>query len=118
MSELEQELLNIQDYIIKTYQVKTEIKLDFEGRKVLFVYAKKYDLEMRITDKTEDNYLGDCYGISLDFNANKRYRSELGFHGGGRLEKYTFGDYEVIDDFLERFEISKLKERQFTIFDY
>lgn len=118
MNELEQELLNIQSYIEKNYQVKTEINLDFEDRKKLNVYIKKYDLSLRITDKTEDNYLNGYYGIILDYEANKKYRSELSYHGGGRLEKYTFGDYKIIDEFLEKFEIQKIEENQMTIFDY
>ena len=118
MNELEQELLNIQNHIEKHYQIETEIKLDYDNRKVLYVSAKKYDLKLRIADKTEENYLNGSYGLSLDYNANKKYRSELSYHGGGRLEKYTFGDCKIIDEFLEKFEVSKIKENQMTIFDY
>lgn len=118
MNELEQELLNIQKYIENNYEIKTEIKLDYDNGKILYIYAKKYDLELRVTDKTEENYLNGSYGLSLDYNANKKYRSELNYHGGGRLEKYTFGDCKIIDEFLEKFEVSKIEENQMTIFDY
>lgn len=118
MNEFEQELSSIQNYIEKHYQIETEIKLDYVDRKVLYIYTKKYDLELRITDKKEENYLNESYGLSLVYNANKKYRSELSYHGGGRLEKYTFGDYKIIDVFLEEFEISKIEENQMTIFDY
>lgn len=117
MNELDQELLNIQNYITKTYQIKTEINLDLEDRKKLNVYAKKYNLKMKIADKTEDNYLNGDYGLFLDYEANRKYRSELNYRCGGRLEKYIFGDYKIIDEFLERFGIIK-KESQMTIFDY
>lgn len=118
MNEFKQELSNIQKYIENNYEIKTEIKLDYDNREILYAYAKKYDLKLRATDKTEENYLNGEYGLTLDYNANKKYRNELNWNGGGKLEKYTFGDYKIIDEFLEKFEVQKVKEKQMTIFDY
>lgn len=117
---IEEELLNIQRYIEKNYQLKTEIKekkIICDNLKFLYIYTEKYDLIIRVADKTEENYLIDQYGISFWYEANKKYRSELSYCGGGRLEKYAFREYKIIDDFLEKFEVAK-KENQTTIFDF
>lgn len=78
MNNLNQELIKIRDYIAQTYQLKTEIKLEYDNKKSLYVYAKKYDLRIRLTDKTEKNYLNGHYGIDLYFDANKKIQKRVG----------------------------------------
>lgn len=113
---LDKELERIRNYLFSFYDLSSTIELNFENKKLLKIKLEKYDVTIRLTPKTDNNYLNGNYGISFSYSANKKYQSELNWHGGGYLKLYKF-DNEEIDNFLKDFGVNKTKS-QISIFDY
>lgn len=117
------ELKKIQSYINRNYDVPNElinslIKCENESSKCILVKTTKYDLEILLGIPEDNHFLkgiSDFY-ISLDYNANKKYRTELGYRGGGYHEKYNPNDYSNIDVFIQKF-CNKREYEQISIFD-
>lgn len=103
----------VKEYILNNYKIDSIIKECFTYKYKLIIKHKKYDLEIHITDATDDNYLNDKKGIGFNYQANKRYNSELNYHGGGYLVEYK--NFDEIDKFLSNFGYKK--EKQISIFD-
>ncbi len=106
-------------YINDNYDVYAEIKPRFLYENNIYIKTEKYDLNISIGKPDEKHYLfGKCdYYISFDYKANKKYRSELCWHGGGSHESYNEKDFSNVDKFLSKWLVKK-DTKQFTIFDY
>ena len=118
--ELKTQLNKILYYINENYEEQAIIRPDIsEYPYNIYISAKKYDLEISIKIPKEDHYLyGKCnYVLYFDYKANKKYRNELNWHGGGSSEKYNEIDYSNIAEFLDEY-CTRSKNKQMTIFDY
>lgn len=112
-------LNNILNYIVQNYDVEAEIKPDCLCKDNIYVKTKKYDLNINVKKPGKHHFLYNKseYCLSFDYEANKKYRTELCWHNGGYDSKYNENDYTNIDDFLKDFCDKKLF-REMTIFDF
>lgn len=112
MNDLEQELLNIQGYIEKSYQVKTEINSYYgEIEQICF---KNNNLEYPFCSL----YLDIC--PNWGFAPGKiliHYSREKKDHTGGFGANVYIG-MQSIDELMNNFFKINKKESQTTIFDY
>ena len=116
---MKNELQKILSYINENYEEKGIVKPDCLGNENnIYIASKKYDLNILIEEPNEGHYLyKKCkYCISLDYNANKKYRSELDWHGGGGCYEYNENDYSNVKEFLDEF-CERKKCKQVSIFD-
>lgn len=117
------EVKKIQSYINRNYDVPNELinnftKRENESQKLLLIKTTKYDLKILLGIPEDNHFLkgiSDFY-IGLDYNANKKYRTELGYQGGGYHDKYNLKDYSNIDEFIQKF-CNKREYKQISIFD-
>ncbi len=116
---MEQIINKILNYINKNYQVNAIIKTKFNNKYNIFVETQKYDLNITLKKAYKGHYLfGKVeYVLSFNFEANKKHRTELSYHGGGHSDGYYENDFTNIDNFLNRF-CEKKKYEQTTIFDF
>ncbi len=105
-------------YINDNYDVYAEIKPRFLYENNIYIKTEKYDLNISIGKPDEKHYLfGKCdYYISFDYEANKKYRSELCWHGGGYDDIFNENNFSNVDKFLNRW-LEKRNTRQLNIFD-
>lgn len=110
----------IKKYIEENYNIKTELKEFYESKNNIYINAEKYDLNIGIAATDKNHYLyGKCdYYLIFDYEANKKYKNELNWHGGGFHDKYEPNNYSNIDKFLNKFIVKKLIQKQMTIFDF
>lgn len=111
------ELKKIKMYIDENYEVDSEIKKAYIHEYSLIIKIKKYDIKINVSNKNPKSYIPDNFGLRLGYEANKKYRSELYYAGGGYMTKYFPGEYSEIDSYLKHFGVLKT-ERQTTIFDF
>ncbi len=118
------ELKKIQTYISNNYDVPNELtnrlmEWGNEANKTILVKTTKYDLEICLGVPGDDHFLKGIseYYVSLDYNANKKYRTELEWNGGGCHDKYNPNDYSNIDKFIQRF-CDRQNFKQMTIFEF
>ena len=85
---------------------------------MLLLKAKKYDIKIGIKKPSERHFLyrKSEYVLEFDFNANKKYQTELCYHGGGWDDEYNEDNYNNIDEFLSEWFI-KPNEKQLSLFD-
>jgi len=109
-------LEEIKKYIEDNYSIQCETHVNYLNEQELLIKDIKYDITLQIEQPSEKHFLyGKCgYVIDCNYNANKKYQSELGHHGGGYSCECT---YENIDKFLAQW-FNKNDERQLNIFDY
>lgn len=112
---------SIMDYIQVKYNVEIEQLLDSIHEHQLLIKSEKYDLTIAIEKTDEKHYLFNKYDYVLyfDYNANKKYRNELNWHGGGFSDGFNQNDYSNIDDFLKDFiEVKNIQpQMQLSLFD-
>lgn len=116
---MKQILKKILNYINQTYDVEAEIVPRFDCQDNIYIKTKQYDLNIEVEQPGEDHYLygKSEYVLNFDYEANKKYRTELQYHSGSWSEAYNDNDYSNIDEFLEEF-CKKRKYKQMSIFDY
>lgn len=116
---MKNELNKIKKYIEDNYGVVAEISPTFLFKNNLLLKTEKYDINISLCKAEENHYLYGKYKTVLffDYEANKKYQSELCFHGGGCSKGYDKNDYSNIEQFLNHW-FEKSTEKQFTIFDY
>lgn len=107
------------DYINSNYDVIAEIKPRFLYENNIYIATKKYDLNIAIEKPSKEHYLfKKCeYCLFLNYEANKKYRAELHYHGGGHSEAFNENDFSNIDKFLSEW-VEKKNIIQTDIFDY
>lgn len=114
-------LKSIIEYIQVKYNVETEQLLDSIHEYQILIKSEKYDLTIAIEKTDEKHYLFNKYDYVLyfDYNANKKYRNELNWHGGGFSDGFNQNDYSNIDDFLKDFiELKNIQpQMQLSLFD-
>ncbi len=113
------QLNKILSYINENYEEQAIIRPNVLNYPyTIYIPSKKYDLEIKLIIPGKKHYLyGKCqYALSFGFNANKKYKSELDYHGGGYSEEYKENNYSNIDKFLSEF-CSQRKYKQMNLFD-
>ena len=114
------ELNKIKKHIDDNYDVQSEVRKSYLNEYMLIVAANKYDIKIQISYPNLNSYIPNDYGLYLGYDANKKYRSELCYAGGGHMIKYVPNEYSEIDSYLEneKFDIKKKAEKQTSIFDF
>lgn len=115
---MKEELYKIKSYIENSYNISIEELKDEFYDHALLIRVKKYDLIISLEEPSIEHFLnGKCkYVLNFDYEANKKYRSELCCHGGGYADIYSEHDYSNIEKFLDEYCIRKSK-KQLSIFD-
>lgn len=112
---------SIKEHIQYKYGIEVEQISDSIYDYQLLIKSKKYDLTIALEQADDRHYLFNKYKYVLyfDYNANKKYRNELNWHGGGYSDGFTQNDYSNIDNFLNDFiEVKNNKSQmQLSIFD-
>lgn len=105
-------------YINSNYNVNAEIKPRYLYEHNIYIVTEKYDLNIGIGEVYKKHYLfGKCnYYISFNYEANKKYRTELNWEGGGYSDCYNEQDFSNVDTFLNKW-CEKKNCKQLTIFD-
>lgn len=114
------DILNkIKKCIEETYSITTEISPKYLHKYNILIKSQKYDINISVCQAKESHYLYGKYKFVLffDYEANKKYRSELNFHCGGYSGGYDENNYSNIKKFLNHWFEEK-KEKQLSIFDY
>lgn len=106
-------------YINDNYDVYAEIKPRFLYENNIYIKTEKYDVNIGVEKVQEKHYLfGKCeYYIDFDYEANKKYRNELNWHGGGYDDIFNENNFFNVDKFLSKW-LEKKNTKQFDIFDY
>lgn len=108
---MEREYINILlEYIKSHYEDLVALNPEFNNEFNILVTSEKYDLNISISKTYEGHYLfgKSEYCIDFDYNANKKYKTILGYHGGGWSEPFDINDFSNVDNFLN--EYCKKKE--------
>lgn len=118
-NDMKEFIQNVLLYINNNYEVNAIIQPRYLYENNIYIATEKYDLNIGIGKVREGHYLfGECdYYISFDFEANKKYRSELNWHSGGYSDQYDENNFSNIDTFLNRW-CKKREYMQTTIFDF
>lgn len=111
------ELKKIKKYIDENYGISSEIKKSYLFKYELIIKTEKYDIQIQVDNKNPKSYIPKNFGLYLNYEANKKFKKELCYAGGGCMIKYFLGDYKAIDEYLKNFNILKSK-RQMSIFDF
>ena len=109
----------IRKFIEDTYNIKTELVPNYLYKNNILIKTAKYDINISFCETEKDHF---CYGkykfvLFFNYEANKKYQSELNYHGGGYSVGYDDNNYSNIEKFLNHW-FQKKKNRQMSIFDY
>lgn len=107
-------LNKILNYINENYDVNAIMSDDYN----IYIPTEKYDLNIEISKTEADCYLfgKSDYCLSFGYDANKKYRKELQYHGGGYMDAFNEEDFSNIDKFLSRWlQKRDLAKQQYLI---
>lgn len=109
----------ILNYINENYDVNAIKKSRYSYNYNIYISTEKYDLNIGISQTKDDCYLfgKSDYYLSFDYDANKKYKTELCYHSGGYIDTFNVEDFSNIDKFLSRW-LQKKEFKQTTIFDF
>lgn len=111
---MEREYINILlEYIKAHYEDPAILKPEFNNEFNILISSEKYDLNISISKPDEEHYLfgKSEYCIDFDFEANRKYRTILSYHGGGCSEPFDLNDFSNVDNFLNEYCKNKEYEK-------